>query len=117
MQNRGSSNFVREGLLRLLGPLERQSRGLLMAAGVVIVLVIGAVDYFTGFEMQFSVFYLLGVGLSAWLIGKGFGMFMSVLSVLIWSAGDWAAGAHYSRPWILVWNAVILMVVYFIVVW
>jgi len=117
MHNRSSNNFIRAGLFRLLGPLERQSRGLLMGVGVVMLLLIGAIDYLTGFEMQFSVFYLLEVGLSAWLIGKGFGMFMSVLSVLIWIAGDWAAGAHYSRPWILVWNALILMVVYFIVVW
>src|SRR5439155_7254641 len=67
--------------------------------------------------MLFSVFYLLEVGLAAWFVGKGFGLVMSVLSVLIWIGGDVAAGAHYSRPYVPIWNAMILMVVYFSVVW
>jgi low affinity Fe/Cu permease len=79
--------------------------------------VIGMVDYLTGFEMQFSVFYLLGVGLAAWFVGKSFGLVMSVLSVLVWIGGDLPAGARYSNPLIPVWNALILTVFYFIVVW
>jgi signal transduction histidine kinase len=86
-------------------------------AGLGVLVVIGVVDYLTGFEMQFSVFYLLGVGLAAWFVGKGFGLVMSVLSVLVWIGGDLAAGARYSNPLIPVWNALILMVFYFIVVW
>jgi signal transduction histidine kinase len=53
---------------------------------------------------------------AAWFVGKGFGILMSILSVGIWAAGDLAAGAQYSSPWIMVWNALILMTVYFIVV-
>jgi signal transduction histidine kinase len=40
-----------------------------------------------------------------------------VLSVLVWIGGDLAAGARYSNPLIPVWNALILMVFYFVVVW
>jgi len=89
----------------------------LILAGLGVLVVIGIVDYLTGFEMQFSVFYLLEVGLAAWFVGKGFGLVMSVLSVLVWIGGDLAAGAPYSNPLIPVWNALILMVFYFIVVW
>ncbi len=67
--------------------------------------------------MLFSVSYLVEVGLAAWAIGKGFGAVMLALSVLIWVGEGLAAGAHYSEPWILDWNAVILPVVYFILVW
>lgn len=97
--------------------LEQRSQLFLILAGLGVLLVIGMVDYLTGFEMQFSVFYLLGVGLAAWFVGKGFGLVMSVLSVLVWIGGDLAAGARYSNPLIPVWNALILMVFYFIVVW
>jgi signal transduction histidine kinase len=97
--------------------LERRSQPFLILAGLGVLAAIGVVDYVTGFEMQFSVFYLLGVGLAAWFVGKGFGLIMSVLSVLVWIGGDLAAGAHYSNPLIPVWNALILMVFYFIVVW
>jgi len=97
--------------------LERRSQPFLVLAGLGVLVVIGMVDYLTGFEMQFSVFYLLGVGLAAWFVGKGFGLVMSVLSVLVWIGGDLAAGAPYSNPLIPVWNALILMAFYFIVVW
>src|SRR5215813_14208682 len=96
--------------------LERQSMPLRVALCFALLAGIGVIDYLTGFEMFFSVFYLLGVGLAAWFVGRTFGLMMSVLSVLVWVGGDLAAGAHYSRPWIMVWNGVILSVVYFVVV-
>jgi signal transduction histidine kinase len=42
---------------------------------------------------------------------------MSILSVVVWIGGDVAAGAHYSSLVIPAWNALILTVFYFIVVW
>jgi signal transduction histidine kinase len=101
----------------LLEALERRSRRFLILAGLGVLVVIGIIDYLTGYEMLFSVFYLLEVGLAAWFVGKGFGLVMSVLSVLVWIGGDLAAGARYSNPLIPAWNALILMVFYFIVVW
>jgi signal transduction histidine kinase len=101
----------------LLETLERLSRPWLIVAGLALLVLIGIIDYLSGYEMLFSVFYLLEVGLAAWFLGKGFGALMSVLSVIVWIGGDMAAGAHYSTPLIPIWNALILMVFYFIVVW
>ncbi len=104
-------------MIHLLTTLERCSRTTLVLAGLAMLAVIGAIDYVTGYEMLFSVFYLLDVGLAAWFVGRGFGLLMSVLSAIVWIGGDKLAGAPYSRPWIPIWNALILMVFYFIVVW
>jgi len=104
-------------MIRILERLERQSRSAMIAAGLALLMLIGIIDYLTGFEILFSVFYLVEVGLAAWLVGKGFGLIMSVLSVAVWIGGDVAAGAHYRTPFIPIWNALILMVCYFIVVW
>ena len=71
-----------------LDRLERRSRPFLVLAGLGVLVIIGLVDYLTGIEMQFSVFYLLAVGLAAWFVGRGFGLMMSVLSVLVWIGGD-----------------------------
>ena len=104
-------------MVRLLEKLERSSRPTLILAGLAVLAFIGVVDYVTGFELFFSVFYLLEVGLAAWFVGPWFGLLMSVLSVIVWIGGDLAAGAHYSNLVVPIWNAVILMVFYFIVVW
>jgi len=77
---------------------------------------VGLIDFLTGFELSFSVFYLLEVALGTWFVGKHFGLFMSLLSVAVWTTGDWAAGAKYSTPFVAVWNAGILLTFYGIVV-
>ena len=53
-------------MVRLLETLERRPRGFLILAGLGVLAVIGIIDYLTGYEMLFSVFYLLEVGSVAW---------------------------------------------------
>jgi signal transduction histidine kinase len=103
--------------MKLFHNLEHRERALVMLACLGFLVLVGVIDYLTGFEISFSVFYLLAVGLAAWFVGKGFGFFFSALSVAVSIFGDVAAGAHYSSPFIPVWNATILLVFYFIVVW
>ncbi len=95
----------------------RLPRALLISASLAALALIGTVDYLTGFNLSFAVFYLLDIGFAAWLIGRGFALGLSALSIIISIAGDWAAGAHYSTVLIPIWNALILTVVYLIVVW
>jgi signal transduction histidine kinase len=104
-------------MMKLLQNLERWSRPFLMLAGLGFLMLVGAIDYLTGFELFFSVFYLLGIGLATWYLGRWHGLVLSVLSVAVWIAGDLAAGAHYSSPFIPIWNSTILLTFYFIVVW
>jgi signal transduction histidine kinase len=96
--------------------LELWSRPILILAGLGFLLIVGAIDYLTGFELYFSVFYLLGIGLATWYVGWKFGSLLSVLSVVVWIAGDLAAGQKYSSPFIPIWNSTILLTFYFVVV-
>jgi signal transduction histidine kinase len=104
-------------MMKLLHNLERRSRLFLMLAGLGYLILIGIVDYLTGFGLFFPVFYLLGIGLGTWYVGRWYGLFLSVLSVAVWITGDIAAGAHYSSPFIPIWNSTIFLTFYFIVVW
>ena len=103
-------------MIPLIQKLEKCSRPTLATMGVVLLALIGLVDYLTGFEIMFSLFYLIEVGLAAWFVGRGFGLLMAVLSIAVWVGGDVAAGARYSSALIPIWNALILLVVYLIVV-
>jgi signal transduction histidine kinase len=101
---------------RLVKNLEGWSKRDFVIAAIVMLVVIGSVDYLTGFQVFFSVFYLLEVGLATWYVGRGFGLVMSVLSVVVWLGGDLAAGARFSNPLVPIWNALILLTFYAIVV-
>jgi len=104
-------------MTQIIQTIERWPRALLILIDVGFLALVGVIDYLTGFEISFSVFYLLGIGFATWFVGKGFGFFISLMSVAVWQGGDLAAGAHYSSLFVPVWNMLILAGFYFIVVW
>jgi len=96
---------------------ENQSRGLFVLAAFAIVISVGVVDYATGWELSFSVFYLFALGLATWFVGKRFAFFISGLSVAVSLVGDLATGGRYSSRLVPWWNASILLAFYVVVVW
>lgn len=96
---------------------ELPSRAWVIPVTLMVILAVGAADFVTGWELSFSVFYLLAIGLAAWFVGMRFALFASVLSVAVSLAGDLATGGRYSNrvvPW---WNASILLASYCVVAW
>ncbi len=83
---------------------------------VAAVVAIGLVDFLTGHELLFSTFYLVPVALATWRIGRRFAVLVAVLSVGAWLAGDLAAGAVYTHPFVPAWNAAIVLAFYLVVI-
>jgi diguanylate cyclase (GGDEF)-like protein len=83
-----------------------QSKTFLITLSLVIVLVLGVIDYQTGEEISVAVFYLVPVALVTWFVGKRAGVFISCLSGVTWLLTDWTAGRIYSHPLVLYWNAI-----------
>ncbi len=77
---------------------------------------IGFIDYLAGYAIFFSAFYLIPVALAAWYVGRAFAMLISVSSVTVSIVGDYAAGAAYPNLLIPLWNGLIALTVYFVVV-
>ena len=104
-------------MLQSVKQLENRSRIVLIAIASLIVATVGFVDFITGFETSFSIFYLLAIGLAAWFVGRGFAIFISILSVSVSLVGDLAKGVHFSSPLVPAWNTIALLTFYLIVVW
>lgn len=75
--------------------------------GFALVLVVGAVDLLTGYELAFSLFYLLPVSIIAWFAGRSLGTLAALISSAVWLLADTAAGHEYSHPAIYLWNSLI----------
>jgi signal transduction histidine kinase len=82
-----------------------------------LVAVIGAADYLSGFELSLLVFYFLPVCIAVAAVDWRFGTLTAVLSVATWLVGDYAAGAHFVNTFVPIWNALIALGTYLIVVW
>lgn len=96
--------------------LERQSPAEITALGILMVLLFGAVDYGTGPQVAFSVFYLLPVSLVEWKSGARPATVVAALAAAIWLVADVAAGQVYDHAWIAVWNTATRFVMFMIVV-
>ena len=113
ISNRWSSEYWGRPLIQLAGIMISRPR----TATTCFVLVVGIVDYLTSCGLSLSVFYLLAIGIAAWFAGRGFAVALAVLSVVVWLMAQYAAGARYDNLIVVIWNAVILLVSYLVVVW
>ncbi len=69
--------------------------------------IVGGIDYFTGYEISMSLFYLGPVALAAWYAGRWPAFAIAVLSCVVWYIADLTSGNQYSHPAIPVWNALV----------
>ena len=52
--------------------------------GLVVTAFVGWLDLITGYEVSFSVFYLVPIGLVTWIAGRPGGILISVASTITW---------------------------------
>jgi diguanylate cyclase (GGDEF)-like protein len=94
-------------IYHLLTLLETLKRGWLMTIAAWVVLILGILDYLTGFEFSFSFFYLIPVTMVAWAVSRKAGLAFSVLSAATWLISNLLSGQQYSNPFIGVWNTMV----------
>ena len=85
--------------------LSRSHRIAVFVACLLLVALLGLVDWLTGSQISFSIFYLVPVAIASWLVGRWAGIGLSALCAAVWAVADLAGGSHYSHPLIPVWNA------------
>ena len=97
-----SNPGARLWLLRRLGAA---SPGAIVAVGLLLIALIGLLDYAIGTEVSVTLFYLLPIALLAWYLGWRWGVGGSILSTLVWLAANVIGGLRFSQPGIYVWNS------------
>ena len=85
--------------------LSALSRRRIAAIVLVLVLVVGSMDYATGYELSFWIFYLVPIAIASWYINRRFAVLVSIFSAITWLALDQASGSQYSKTFIPFWNA------------
>ena len=105
-------------LARFSARVERWDPTRARLAAVVSIPALGLVDYLSGPEVAFSVFYLLPLSIIGWLSTdtRFFPRLASVLAAMTWLAADVAAGAEYSSVFVPVWNTATRLAIFSIVV-
>lgn len=100
-------------MLNLLG---RVPKPIILLASVASVLVLGVIDWLTGREYTFSIFYLLPIAAVAWYVNRGTGIAVAFLTIGVWFAAEIATGSSYQHlaPY---WNSAVRMSVFLILLY
>lgn len=77
---------------------------------------IGYIDFATGYDVSLLVFYFLPILLAIRFVGTRCAFLIATMSALTWLLADIAAGKHYDSRITPVWNTVILLTVFFLVI-
>jgi hypothetical protein len=76
-------------------------------ASILTVILLGWIDYSTGYEVSFSLFYLAPIAAASWFAGRRMGLLLSGISAFTWLIAEVASGNRYTNPFINVWNTLI----------
>jgi diguanylate cyclase (GGDEF)-like protein len=87
--------------------LEALDDRILILVLVVLITLLGYLDYLSGFEFSFSLFYLFPVTAAAWFVNRKSAVYLSVVSTIVWYISNLFAGQTYTQPVIGYWNAAV----------
>jgi hypothetical protein len=84
--------------------LTGRHRTLVAAISLVLLAVLGWLDYITGYEFGFFIFYFLPVSTAAWLLGRREGLLFAFLSAIAFFLSDRLGHHPYSNPFFIWWE-------------
>ncbi len=88
-----------------------------VTVAVLVVFIMGLLDYLTGYEISFSIFYLIPITFLVWSTNKTYGIYLALLSSIVWLLVDKLAGKHLSSDIVQFWNALVRFGFFIIVVY
>lgn len=83
-------------------------------AAIVFTLMLGVVDWLSGYELQFFVFYFIPIAVVAWNCSPTITYFIAILSSITWFAADWFSGHPYTNIGYSIWNTIIRLMAFLI---
>ncbi len=98
---------MRSNLISLDRLLSRLSDAQILVISSFGVLIIAALDFFTGYEVSVSVLYLVPVAVASWYAGRRACVLIALFSCSGWFSADMATGHPYTYMIIPVWNALV----------
>ena len=97
--------------MKIISFLGRQPMPFVFVSFTLVVL-IGAVDYLTGADISFALFYLIPIGLVSWYVGWSMGALVAILCILAWFLSDYFLGVLRWDSIAPYWNTAVMLGVF-----
>ncbi len=96
--------------------LEHQSWMFIAGWSLIFAMMIGWIDYKITEDVNLSIFYLFPIALATWFSGKYSGVFLAVISTILWRYAEFQAKS-YTHPLYPYWNSAVRFAVYLIFIY
>ncbi len=93
--------------MKLVQSLEKRNKSFWTITGAILIAGVGVVDFLTGYEISFSLFYLLPISLVTWFAERRLGIVASITSAIVWLVVESTSRHPYSHTVIYFWNSAI----------
>ncbi len=93
-----------------------QKKSTIAILSLIAILVVGDLDYLTGYKISLLVVYLLPIGFATIYVGPWYAASLAVLSIAISLCTDFWAGMPSSEAPSMLWNAAIALAVFAIAI-
>lgn len=77
---------------------------MIKVVSLMVLALIGWLDYITGYEFGFFIFYFIPVAISAWYCGLVSGIEIAVASAIVWYLSDKYTYHPYSHSYFIYWE-------------
>jgi len=94
-------------MTKIILNLEQIGKPLWSILGVLLLCIVAALDYVTGAELSFSIFYLIPIILLTWATNGNIGISIAFISAGIWLLIDVISTPQNSNSFVYFWNAII----------
>src|SRR3954462_12605629 len=81
-----------------------QHRGQWASLGMVLLLLVAAIDYATGFKLRLTIMYLVPVLVLTWVMGRLCGVVLGIVASTCWAYRDALSGRYIDFPSLLYWD-------------
>lgn len=95
--------------------IQRQSKAALLTEALLFVLVIGTLDYLTGYDVSMALFYGFPIIGAVWFCDKKSGLLVAIVCGIVWWWSDLLAGHIYFQLWVAIWETAVRFVFFALV--
>ncbi len=94
-------------MTKIILSLEKASKPFWIILGILLLFIVALLDFVTGVELSFSIFYLIPIILFTWSIGGDVGFAVAGISAAIWLFIEVISVPQQSTTFVYFWNAII----------
>ncbi len=92
-------------LIKLLKYFDNKSPAQVTTLGLFLLATVATLDHLTGYELSFSIFYILPIILVTWYSQRWVGFVFCGVAAVTWLLVDYASSHSYSNGLIPIWNS------------